>query len=100
MSATVHQNSDTAAAVLGNELKDKDDMLRCIDLGGEGLGGSKKRVWMLDPLDGTEAFMTGGQYTVCLALLEDGEQKVGVIGCPNLPFNVGRVNDSILDADN
>lgn len=63
---------------LCDELKGKNDMLRYIDLGGEGMGGPESRVWMLDPLDGTATFMTGGQYAVCLALAEDGEQKVGV----------------------
>lgn len=29
--------------------------------------------------------MRGGQYAVCLALIVDGDVKLGVIGCPNLP---------------
>jgi len=39
----------------------------------------------LDPIDGTKGFLRGGQYAVCLALIEDGDVKVGAIGCPNLP---------------
>ena len=54
---------------------------------------------MLDPLDGTVAFVSGGQYAVCLALLEDGEQKVGVIRCPNLPFDTTHVKETVVDSD-
>ncbi len=39
---------------------------------------------MLDPLDGTKGFLRGGQYAVALALLEQGEVQLGVLGCPNL----------------
>jgi 3'(2'), 5'-bisphosphate nucleotidase len=98
ISTTVDQNADVGV-ILGDGLKDKDDMLRYIDLGGEGMGGPESRVWMLDPLDGTAAFMSGGQYAVCLALVEDGEQKVGVIGCPNLPFDTAHVKETIVDTD-
>jgi 3'(2'), 5'-bisphosphate nucleotidase len=95
----LHQN-DSTGLILGDEMKDKDDMLRCIDLGGEGMGGrEEKRVWMLDPLDGTAAFMSGGQYAICLALVEGGDQKLGVIGCPNLPFDAAHVNESIADVE-
>jgi len=31
--------------------------------------------------------LRGGQYAVCLALMEDGDVKVGVLGCPNLPVD-------------
>lgn len=43
-----------------------------------------KRFWTLDPIDGTKGFIRGDQYAVALALIEDGEVKVGVLGCPNL----------------
>jgi 3'(2'), 5'-bisphosphate nucleotidase len=75
ISTTVDQNVDVRV-ILGDGLKDKNDMLRYINLGSEGMGRPEGRVWMLDPLDGTVAFVSGGQYAVCLALLEDGEQKV------------------------
>lgn len=41
--------------------------------------------WTLDPIDGTKGFLRGGQYAICLALIVDGDVKLGVIGCPNLP---------------
>jgi 3'(2'), 5'-bisphosphate nucleotidase len=59
-------------------------MLRVIDLGGAGAGGRSGRVWVMDPIDGTQEFVRGGQYAIALALVEDGDQKVGVLGCPNL----------------
>ena len=43
--------------------------------------------WTLDPIDGTKGFLRGGQYAVCLALLVDARVELGVIGCPNLPFD-------------
>ncbi len=47
-----------------------------------GLGG---RHWTLDPIDGTKGFLRGDQYAIALALIEDGEVVLGVLGCPNLP---------------
>ncbi|KAL1988568.1 hypothetical protein VTN96DRAFT_8963 [Rasamsonia emersonii] len=64
----------------------REAMLDIIDLGGKGDGRSSSsgRMWVLDPVDGTATFMRGQQYAVCLALIEDGKQKLGVLGCPNL----------------
>lgn len=44
--------------------------------------GDTKRYWVLDPVDGTKGFLRGGQYAVALALVEDGEPTVAVLGCP------------------
>lgn len=41
----------------------------------------------MDPIDGTMGFLRGGQYAVCLGLLQDGEVVLGVMGCPNLPVD-------------
>ncbi|MEM9159058.1 MAG: inositol monophosphatase family protein, partial [Verrucomicrobiota bacterium] len=38
-------------------------------------------------IDGTKGFLRGDQYAVALALIEDGEIKLGVLGCPNLPID-------------
>jgi len=43
-----------------------------------------KRFWTLDPIDGTKGFLRGDQYVVALALVENFEVKIGVLGCPNL----------------
>jgi fructose-1,6-bisphosphatase/inositol monophosphatase family enzyme len=34
-----------------------------------------KRFWCLDPIDGTSAFMRGGQYAISLSLLKDYERR-------------------------
>jgi len=48
-------------------------------------GGGSGRHWTLDPIDGTKGFLRLDQYAVALALIEDGEVVLGVLGCPNLP---------------
>ncbi|KAF2127200.1 carbohydrate phosphatase [Dothidotthia symphoricarpi CBS 119687] len=68
--------------------RSKEDMFDLIDRGGKATKTSEGRVWVMDPVDGTATFMRGQQYAVCLCLLVDGVQKVGVIGCPNLAFDV------------
>lgn len=74
-----------------------EEMLEVIDLGGRGKGGPVGRVWMLDPIDGTATFLRGEQYAISLALIEDGKEKVGVLGCPNLSLRTGRVQESVVD---
>ncbi|MHC4676824.1 MAG: 3'(2'),5'-bisphosphate nucleotidase, partial [Planctomycetota bacterium] len=53
-------------------------------------GGPKGRYWTLDPIDGTMGFLRGDQYAVALALIEDGEPVLGVLGCPNLPHDASK----------
>ena len=53
--------------------------------------GSTGRYWTLDPIDGTKGFLRGEQYAIALALIEDGEVILGVLGCPNLPNPDGTV---------
>lgn len=60
-----------------------EDWMAAIDRGNSE-GGPKGRHWALDPIDGTKGFLRGGQYAVCLGLIEDGEVVLGVMGCPNL----------------
>jgi len=52
-----------------------------IDLGA---GLPEGRFWVLDPIDGTKGFLRGGQYAVALALVEQGQVQLGVLGCPAL----------------
>ena len=57
-----------------------------VDLINKGGGaGGKGRHWVLDPVDGTLGFVRGDQYAIALAMMEDGDLKVGVMGCPNMP---------------
>jgi 3'(2'), 5'-bisphosphate nucleotidase len=71
---------------LGGVIRSESDMLRAIDEG-QSPGGGRGRIWALDPVDGTKGFLRGGQYAVCLALIEDGHVKVGALACPNLPVD-------------
>ncbi|KAI6244506.1 3'(2'),5'-bisphosphate nucleotidase [Erysiphe necator] len=84
-----------AQATLGGQIKSVNDMLEAIAIGNSN-GHRKGRVWVLDPIDGTKGFLRGGQYAVCLALIVDGQVKVGVLGCPNLKFinTESTINDS------
>ena len=59
------------------------DLLSLIDFG-NGSGGKQGRFWTVDPIDGTKGFLRGEQFAVCLALIQDGQVQVGVLGCPNL----------------
>lgn len=60
------------------------DVLEWIDRGGA--SGDTPRYWTLDPIDGTKGFLRGEQYAVALALIEEGQVVLGVLGCPNLPM--------------
>jgi 3'(2'), 5'-bisphosphate nucleotidase len=90
--------SEEAEKTLGGPITTEDEMLDAIDAG-SGSGGPKGRKWALDPIDGTKGFLRGGQYAVCLALMVDGDVKVGVLGCPNLPVDDKASLDSV-SADN
>ena len=61
------------------------DIYAAIDRG-NAEGGPKGRFWTLDPIDGTKGFLRGDQYAVALALIEDGQVLLGVLGCPSLPL--------------
>ena len=50
----------------------------------QGNGQVGERFWTLDPIDGTKGFLRGDQYAIALALIVDGEVKLGLLGCPNL----------------
>ena len=65
----------------------EEDIHSIIDSGGYE-GGAEGRFWTLDPIDGTKGFLRGDQYAVALALIESGEVKLGILGCPNLNRNI------------
>lgn len=62
------------------------EMLDAID-GGHHRGGATGRFWTLDPIDGTKGYIRGEQYAIALALIENGDVVLGVLGCPNLPVD-------------
>ena len=53
-----------------------------IDMGG---GSPDGTFWTLDPIDGTKGFLRGEQFAIALALIQEGEVRLGILGCPNLP---------------
>ncbi|KAH7125277.1 hypothetical protein B0J11DRAFT_434358 [Dendryphion nanum] len=76
----------------------KNAMLDAIDLG-TGTQSSNGRVWVLDPVDGTATFMQGKQYSVCLSLLVDGQQQLGVTGCPNLGIDISGGEEGVFNQE-
>ncbi len=60
----------------------RDDMLSAIDAGACEADFTG-RYWTVDPIDGTKGFLRGEQYAIALALVEDGEVVLGILGCPN-----------------
>lgn len=48
-------------------------------------GGPVGKHWVLDPVDGTLGFLRGSQYAIALALIDNAEVVIGVLGCPNYP---------------
>ena len=49
-----------------------------------GRADTADRFWTLDPIDGTKGFLRGDQYAIALALIENSQVQIGVLGCPNL----------------
>lgn len=83
---TTKLDDPAAEEIIGGAVKDENAMLDLLDRGNS-KGGAKGRIWAIDPIDGTKGFLRGGQYAVCLGLMVDGDVKVGVLGCPNLPLD-------------
>lgn len=92
------ESSDCLEGSLGEKLiryleeflpgKNPDEMLRAIDRGNHS-GGAGGKFWTLDPIDGTRGFLSGRQYSIALALIEDGEVVLGILGCPELEAAAG-----------
>lgn len=61
-------------------------VLDYIDLGN---GTVRERFWTLDPIDGTKGFLRQDQYAIALALIDHGEVKLGILGCPALSLSNG-----------
>ncbi len=55
---------------------------------GAGTHTLAERYWTLDPIDGTKGFLRNDQYAIALALVVDGEVKLGVLACPSLPWDM------------
>lgn len=64
----------------------EDEVLSWIDRGN---GKIAPRFWTLDPIDGTKGFLRQDQYAIALALIDEGEVKLGVMACPALALDAG-----------
>ena len=55
------------------------------EFGGVELTSEPGRAWVIDPIDGTKSYVRGmDTWTTLIALLEDGEVKLGVVSMPAL----------------
>ncbi|MBF2056276.1 MAG: 3'(2'),5'-bisphosphate nucleotidase [Cyanobacterium sp. T60_A2020_053] len=64
------------------------EVLNWIDYGN---GQVRECFWTLDPIDGTKGFLRQDQYAIALALIADGEVKLGFLGCPALQLREGEM---------
>jgi myo-inositol-1(or 4)-monophosphatase len=54
---------------------------------------SRRFVWVVDPIDGTRAFMSGSpDWAVCVALLDEGRPVLGVVHAPAGPTTYTALN--------
>ncbi len=83
--AQLEQVTSYVQAVVGDATSE--EVLSWIDRGN---GQTSSRYWTLDPIDGTKGFLRQDQYAVALALVEEGEVKVGVLACPALPVDLNQ----------
>ena len=82
--AVLSKVTDYVTSVIPNATSEQ--VLDWIDRGNGKIGN---RFWTLDPIDGTKGFLRQDQYAIALALIEDREVKLGVLGCPALPSTTG-----------
>ncbi len=62
-----------------------DDRIIGEEFGGVELTTAPGRAWVIDPIDGTKSYVRGmDTWTTLIALLEDGEVKLGVVSMPAL----------------
>ncbi|KAK0725083.1 hypothetical protein B0H67DRAFT_550717 [Lasiosphaeris hirsuta] len=99
--STTRLDGDAECDALLASPRSIDEVCELIDLGGRGAGGRTGRFWCLDPIDGTASFVKNQQYAVSLALIEDGREVLGVLGCPNLKLADGaeRVRETCVDEE-
>lgn len=102
--AVTTTDDDGAAPAVVRIPASADQMCEMIDWCGNGRPsrdrGASARVWVFDPIDGTENFVKGLVYAINVALLdsEAQHQVLSVVGCPNMSVDVAfPATDSSLD---
>lgn len=78
-------SAEALAATGGRVPASKEELCDLVDQCGSSTpgGAGSGRTWVFDPIDGTKTYMMGQVYAINAALLVDGQQTVGVVGCPN-----------------
>jgi len=77
-----------------SEILNRENLFQSIDLGGS--EPNSQTFWTLDPVDGTKGFLRGEQFAIALALIVEGEVKLGILGCPNLTLPGQQSNQGYL----
>ncbi|KAK4455277.1 hypothetical protein QBC34DRAFT_389691 [Podospora aff. communis PSN243] len=69
-----------------------DHLVQILDRAGypNGDGNTKKSFWVMDPIDGTAAFVKHQQYAINLGLIVDGIEVLGLVACPQLDFELAK----------
>ena len=90
--------ADLASVGLGLDSMTSADVVEAVSLGtaSAAAGGT---YWTLDPIDGTKGFLRNAHYAIALALIEDGEVVLGVLGCPNMTSATGATGVVFLGVD-
>ncbi len=78
--------------------KSPDEIFRAINRGNHE-GGNHGRFWTLDPIDGTRGLLAKRQYAIALALIENGEVVLGILGCPELEPDAGGEKGTVFFAE-
>lgn len=83
-------NADlNAHEVLSKGLRSLDESIAIVSEEQDDLANSSamraNRYWLIDPLDGTKDFIARtGEFTICIALIEDGNPVFGFVSAPAL----------------
>jgi 3'(2'), 5'-bisphosphate nucleotidase len=65
----------------------REQMCNLIDECGTSVPSASGRTWVFDPIDGTKTYVRGELYAINVALLVDGKQELGIVGCPNMSMD-------------
>ena len=87
---TQQQQVTTFVAEVLQRKVSADDLRRWLDHGRQ---SNSKRVWMIDPIDGTKGFLRRQQFAIAVGLTIDGQLSVGGLACPMLTLHADSPQD-------
>ena len=95
--ARLSHSEEGGAENVGRVPQDRDETCELIDACGRGTPG-KGRVWVFDPIDGTQGYIKNEMYAINAALLHDGQQVLGIVAAPLLnPDASSPISDKSTD---